>query len=247
MTNDEIVRHIDNYADCIYRYKIGMILLDAKTSERLDLLKLLKKKGNLDMKVRLNNKSKTMVRIITAPISKDLANKRRRKAKKENKHNPSKEYLTLLGWSIYITTIDEQELNFKDFMNIYSLRWRIETIFKSWKSNLNFAKYHSISENQFYVIILSRFLVAILFTNFFFKHCKKIILNEYKKHLSLMKTIKYLTRFPEIINGIKNDIITESKACNKMYIKKLSRYCCYDKRNDRKNFEQEFLELCPLS
>ena len=40
---DEIQRHMDGEAHCIYRYKFGMILKDPKTEEQIDLSSLLKK------------------------------------------------------------------------------------------------------------------------------------------------------------------------------------------------------------
>lgn len=53
--------------------------------------------------------------------------------------------MELLSWSIYITTIPKQIADYKELFLIYGLRWRIEIIFKSWKSNLGFGKIHNVS------------------------------------------------------------------------------------------------------
>jgi hypothetical protein len=88
LINDEIQRHINAEADCIYRYKNKMCLLDTVTEKPLNLLSMLEKKSSLDLKVKLNNKEKTVVRLVAFPVSEEIANKRRMKAKKEKKLIP---------------------------------------------------------------------------------------------------------------------------------------------------------------
>jgi len=238
----EVKRHIDTGADCIYRYKFKTSLLDVNTLNPIDLTKMLKNNGNLDMEVCLNNKEKTIVRIISSPVDKSVADERRRKAKKENKgKNPSKEYLEQLDWTIFIITIPKNKADFSTILKLYSLRWRIEIIFKSWKSNMNFAKYHNVSAIQLYVIVLARFIMAMLFVQFIFKKCKTMIYTHFKKHLSLMKTIKYLVNFPQILIDLYYDLTNKDQEELGANIKRLGRYCCYDSRRKRLNFEQEMI------
>jgi len=87
---DEIQRHINNEAHCIFRYKHGMTLLDTISEESIDILAKLEKENNLDIEVMLNNKDKTIVRLIAAPVDEEIANIRRMKAKKEKKTPPLK-------------------------------------------------------------------------------------------------------------------------------------------------------------
>lgn len=82
---DEIQRHIVKSAHCIFRYKKGMVLLDPLSGKPIDILAKLKTNNNLDIEVMLNNKDKTIVRITSAPVSEEVANTRRMKAKKEKK------------------------------------------------------------------------------------------------------------------------------------------------------------------
>jgi hypothetical protein len=239
LSASEINRHIDNKADCIYRYNFKTQLLDVNTLNPIDLTEMLQQNGNLDLEVRLNNKEKTIVRILSAPVTKEVADERRRKAKKESStKNHTKEFLKQLDWSIFIVTIPKDKADFNAILKLYSLRWRIEVIFKSWKSNMNFAKYHNVSETQLYVIVLARFIMAMLFTHHIYAESKTIIYNNFKKHLSLMKTIKYLTNFPDAIIDLLKDL-TNSKLGIGSSIMSLKRYCCYESRNKRLNFEQE--------
>ncbi len=237
---DEIKRHIDSEADCIYRYKFKVQLLDINTFKPIDLTKMLKRNGNLDLEVRLNNKEKTIVRIVSAPVNKTVANERRRKAKKESKSkNPSKKFLEQLDWTVFITTIPKEKADFTTILKLYSLRWRIEIIFKSWKSNMNFSKYHNVSAIQLYVIVLARFIMAMLFTHYIYAKCKTVIYELFEKHLSLMKTLKYLAKFSEAIIDLYSDLINYNQGKIGFSIMALKRYCCYESRKKRLNFEQE--------
>lgn len=156
LTRDEFKRHLDIGADCIFRHKFAMTLLDPKTEKPLDILKILEKNTSLDTPVMLNNKEKTIVRLTASPVSQEVADNRKRKARKENKQTPSKKYLKLLSWSIYLTTIPKEKADYKQVLKLYSFRWRIETIFKSWKSYLNFDHIHNVSLMQLYVLLLAR-------------------------------------------------------------------------------------------
>lgn len=236
LTNNEIQRHITSGADCIYRYKYGAIMLDSKTEEVIDLFGKLKRKKSLDMMVKLNNAEKTIVRLIATPINEEIANKRRMKAKKENKTPPTKAYLESLAWSIFILTIPKEEASPKVIFDIYSLRWRIEIIFKSWKSNLNFDKIHNVSKNQLNILLLARFLMIIVCTQYIYFPCNLLVKQEFNKNLSLLKVIKYLNRHWDKIHEIIEAVFDNSNSTIKP-IDSLAKYCSYDKRK-REDFEQ---------
>lgn len=87
---DEIQRHINIGADCIFRYKNRMSLLDPITEKPIDILAMLEKESKLDIEVKLNNKDKTLVRLVAVPVNEKTANIRRMKAKKEKKLLPQK-------------------------------------------------------------------------------------------------------------------------------------------------------------
>lgn len=67
-----------------------------------------------------------------------VAAERRRKARanRDKRVNYNDDYYELLDWSIVITNIGEDELGGIDVYGLYALRWRMENIFKAWKSNL---------------------------------------------------------------------------------------------------------------
>jgi len=230
--NDEMERHIQTGADCIYRYKHKTTFLDLQTKKPIDLTDLLQKKGKLDMLVCLNNKKRTTVRVVATPVSQEVANTRKMKAKKESKgHNPSQSVLKLMEWTIFITNISPEEADFDKLLNIYRLRWRIEIIYKIWKSHMAFAKLHQVSYNQLQVILMARLIMIVICTHKLFRNFETIIYRKFKTNLSMMKFINYLMKNTEEINKLLTLQEDHSlKSLDEMAYK-IKRYCSYDKRN----------------
>jgi Transposase DDE domain len=231
---DEVQRYIDNGAHCIYRYKFNMVLLDPQTEKPIGLFPMLKKKHRLDMKIMLNNEARTVVRLLAFPVSKEVADNRRMKAKNENKKIPSEEYMESLSWSIYITTITDESVDYAFIYKTYGLRWRIEIIFKCWKSNMCFDKIHNVSRIQLKVLLLARFIM-ITCIQFVFSKCRAIIKTDFGTDLSLLKLTKYLVRHPVATVGIVEEI-NNNKTKNDM--RALAKFCTYDKRK-RPNHSQK--------
>ncbi len=230
MKNDEIKRHIDTGADCIYRHRTKTTYLDPSSGDEIDLLAMLKKHGSIDMEVCLNNPEHTLVRLVASPVSSKVANERRRKAKKDMKgHNPSKAVLELMSWTIFITTIPTSQAGFKQILAIYSLRWKIEIIFKIWKSHLQFDKIHNVSEYQLYVLLLTRFIIIIMYTQKLYQPCLLSIRKQSSKELSMVKFFKYITANPEKISAIL-DALYQSTENQKKTLSFVVRYCTYDTR-----------------
>jgi len=233
---DEIQRHIDLGADCIYRHKYKLALLNAKNGKVINLLALLKKKKNVDMMVTLNNKAKTKIRLLATPVSEEVAEERRRKAKKELKGMPLIGYMELLGWSIFLTTVPKETADKEKIFGLYRLRWRIEIIFKSWKSNMAFDKIHNVSKIQLWVILWARIIMVVICTQCIYTPCRTLIKASFNKDLSLIKVIHYLVRNIQKIALILNELKDKSNG-SFSHISNLAKYCSYDKRLKRTHFQ----------
>ena len=234
----EVKRHLDEGADCIYRCKGKSLFFDTESGKIINLLKLLKRKGNIDIEVYLNDDYHTKVRLVAEPVSEDVANLRRMKAKKEYKrHKPSEETLALMSWTIFITTISKEQADFHKILKLYGLRWRIEIIFKSWKSNMEFSKVHNVSEIQLQILLTARFIMIVIYMHKIFNPWSIRISTKYKREISMIKFIKYLNINPEKTA----ELLLIGKKDNHPKIKiideTLMRYCTYDKRK-RLNFNQ---------
>lgn len=237
LTADEVRRHQAAGAHCIYRHKTGTPYLDPETLQPIDLLALLQSRQRLDIEVVLNNPSRTSVRLVAAPVDEETANLRRMKAKRETKgHNPSKAVLELMDWTIFITTIPANLADFTRILAIYGLRWRIEIIFKAWKSHMNFHLLHRLSKRQMMILLKARLLLITCATNILHGPLAATLRHGYGRRLSLLKFMRYLSVGPaNFLRALRSLSTDDAQA--RAFHKALVRYCCYDKRK-RQNYSQ---------
>ena len=238
LTMGEIHRHIQAEADCIYRHKTGTTYLDPITGEVIDLLVLLQENDCIDQIVMLNNSERTKVRLLSDRVDEETANLRRMKAKKENKgHNPSRAVLALMDWTIFITNVPKERATFSMIFAVYGLRWRIEIIFKAWKSHMNFDSIHRVSHTQLMIILKTRLLRIMIFTNHLYRSCYIIIRRLYYRQLSLLKFFNELRSNPERIGIILRCLAAQILDESDPVWESLRKYCCYEKRA-RLNYNQ---------
>jgi len=239
---DEIQRHRDVGADCIYRHKTGTTYLDPHTLDPIDLPAMLRNQGHLDISVLLNNAARTPVRLMAAPVDEETANLRRMKAKRQVKgHNPSMAVLDLMGWTILITTIAAPLANFERLLAIYGLRWRIEVIFKAWKSHMKFHLLHRVSKRQMSILLKARLLLIACSTNMLLGPLQGTLWRKYRKRISLLKFMKFLSAAPaNFLRALLSLSPDDTKARD--FHEVLIRYCCYDKRK-RQNYSQIWDDL----
>jgi hypothetical protein len=236
LSTAEITRIVGAQADFIYRYKHGLLYLDVRTGKPIALLTMLKRNPSLDIVVRLSDKQGPVVRLVATAVNGELANRRRQKLKKQAHGKPSQECLALLSWSIFITSITTEQMDYKAVQQLYTLRWRVEILFKVMKSNLQLDKIHTIPAHQLHFIIYAKLIFFILITCFIYLPARQIIDNHFNKDLSITK----LTTFIIVNLTNMNDILQELFLYDQHpqhYLNLLARYCCYDKRK-RTNYHQ---------
>lgn len=239
---NEFSKHKKNGSYCIYRYKFNTSFLDVTTKKTINILKTLEKKKFVDMIVCLNDKKQTKIRLVATPISVDAANERRRKAKKDCRSNPSEEHLKLLAYSIYLTNIPEEIANNENIFLLYSLRWRIEIMFKSWKSNMSFSKVHNISMMQLKIYLFARFILVVIAIQRIYAFFAPILSLKHAKYLSLLKITKYLNSNLDKMASFVKIIMDKDKVNIEKTSNTLAKYCCFDKRK-RQNFNRLYESL----
>ena len=237
-TAKESRRIIESGGEFISRYKHKTTLYDPKTGLMVDLFWLLKTHGNIDRKILIGKEDRVEVRIVAAEVSQEIADRRRRKAKKENKgHNPGKEALFLMGWTIYLTSLAGKDLDVNEFLELYGLRWRIENIFKTWKSHFNFDKIHTVGEKQLRLILMARFIAISLFYEQIYIPLSNMVAKKSNNILSLMKLMRYISMnfkaIPQLLKAAHG---------SRENLKFVNKYCTYDKRK-RPNYAEKELKI----
>jgi hypothetical protein len=138
-TTAVLAQLVDRLIFFLSRYRHGVKPHDPKTGKPLNLKALLKNSGSLDQDVLLGPE-RVAVRLVALPVPEEVANLRRHKAKisaqQRHRSPPGAEHLFLMGWNLYLTNVPATTWPPKTLAAVYRLRWRIEIVFKTWKSHL---------------------------------------------------------------------------------------------------------------
>ena len=181
---------------------------------KFDLVKELKKRetitGPLEFHVYLvDGKDKLAIRLIAERGPDDVANERRRKVKqkakkRKKKYAPSAKYLYLLGWSLHITNAPEESLPTTVVSLVYSIRWQIEIVFKSWKSYHGLTQLKGKRPERIECFIYGR-LIMITLIAFLSGSIRRHLWGTAKRELSLLKTVKHFKfKASKILSFITN-------------------------------------------
>jgi hypothetical protein len=221
----------------ITRYHRGAFVLNKENQSRIDLVKLIKKQRFVDIDVLLGVESKFPCRLVAIPMTNQAAATKRRKAKnnRDRRLKPDSDAIFLMGWMIYITNLDRKEFSSKEIFVYYRLRWRIETLFKSWKSCFRITDIEELSnkimvDNFIYQMLLFITLFQISYSKF--SETNRISQGN-NRPLSIIK-------YAEFVNNNLLFIIASAirKTTPVLLEEFVNYYCNYESRNKRNNFSQ---------
>ena len=179
------------------RYRYGTHIFDEQ-EKQIELAKYLTKsykKGQsiVDKSVLVGKTEKLPVRLVAIRAPQQVILKRRRAAEKnrDRRLNHSQEYYTLLEWTIFITNIEASTWSYKELLAAYRCRWRIEMVFKCWKSKFNFGqlfKIHKrINPNRAIMTIYLLLAMLTLFYARWYYYFIKAVYTQTGKHVSPFK------------------------------------------------------------
>jgi hypothetical protein len=150
---DSLVELMDQEIFFISRLNSNIHIFDNQ-GIKLDLLKTLKKEtrhnvNGIDIQVMISKKL-VPVRLIALKTPKEITLKRVNKAKNDrhSKANHSEQYYEMLNYTILITNIPLDVLTPKQLAYVYGFRWRVECVFKCWKSHMNLQRLFTGKENN---------------------------------------------------------------------------------------------------
>jgi len=210
----------------ITRWLFGTQLFDPHTQLPLAMMDLLRNNDALDREVLLGSKDKVPVRLVARKVPPQVQNQRRRKANRCKRFVYSKLYMSLLDWDIYITNIPTQMLPLHWVIKAYRLRWRIEILFKSWKSHFHMESLEVGSKQQLEVLIYSK----LMFITAFQSSLREINLRQ-KLHtqsgaLSVLKMANFLRQYLIVL------VMTHSNEAQLDFLfeHQMLYHCRYEKR-----------------
>jgi hypothetical protein len=219
------------------RLKHGIFVFEQDGKTRFDLVRRLRKDSLLDAVVCLGKKEKFSVRLVTIPVTDEVAASRRRKARRnrDRRMNPGKESLFLMGWDIFITNADCRMLSVEQIAKLYRLRWRIEILFKSWKSHFHIMNVPKASVVRVLAYVYATLIFIVLFQARLYLHFYNELQKNNKNQLSLFKLSKFVK---EQSWAIMLYFLEPERLKEQIYY-----HCIYESRKDRLNHHQLMLAL----
>lgn len=212
------------------RLRYGVSAFDSNSKKEIDLLEVLKQKGSADMEVIIGAGEQMPVRLVALPVPVEIAAQRRRKLKanRDRRCKPTPMQLKLCDWVIFITNIPRTTCSKEQIRKIYELRWRIEILFKTWKSNCHFTEFPpTASKVQVESFVFARLIVVTLY-----ELCD--VTKMQNCPVSILKLAKFNADFFWLQFGYDILSITED-----FQLILIQYFCRYEKRKKRKNYNEK--------
>jgi hypothetical protein len=148
----------------------------------------------LERPLLLGAQEQVAVRLIAARVPDAVVNERRRKARKAARKRgdtPSQAHLTLLAWNLFLTNVPWTVWTPTTVCKAYGLRWQVELVFKSWKSDLHLATLPTKTPEPTLCYLYGRLLLIVL-TYAFCPALRTALWTRQHRELSVLKLIRYL-------------------------------------------------------
>jgi hypothetical protein len=241
--NDLVIRDLGYYvlerikeierknAYYISRLKINVDVYESKESEKpLDLARFLDNQNSQGIvdKIVFIGKEKHQVRLVACLMSEDAINKRRRNVNRTAQRKGtkiSKKKASLLKYCFFITNVPIEMLSSTEIMATYRGRWRVELIFKQWKSCLKLHIFKGYNKERLHCFLYGRLIMILLLGSF--SAVLMRFADSLGKELSCYKLINYLVAdhaFPQaFLDGKMHQFIDQ-------LLRDIPRRVCLDKR-----------------
>jgi hypothetical protein len=222
-------------ASFLSRFKYGVGVYDL-TGQPLNLARVLKAQGHFDREVLLGA-NRVRARLVALPTPEAVANERRRKARanRDRRSVPNRERLGLLGWNIFLTNVPRAVWPAKALAPLYRLRWRIEIIFKAWKSHLGLRQFNARSGSLLRLSVMTKLLFCVLVYRF----CQALeLLGDARRHISLLRLARIIGQCACLFAAAILDLPPAQWLEHH-----LTHHLFYEQRQDRKNYFERFAQL----
>jgi len=223
------------HAYFLSRLRLGVGIWEADGCTPVNLLRRLRScPGNFEGQFCLG-KEKLLVRLVAVRLSAEVAAQRRRKARqnRDRRSAPSVQRLALLGWGIFITNVPATRLSARAVAQVYGLRWRIETIFKAWKSYFALTEVPAGSKAQVEALIHAKLIFITLFQVCFWRRWWAGLDAQGRPALSLLKVAQAVQSYLLVL-VLSRSGVDLALAWEQL----LNTHCRYERRR-RRHFMQD--------
>lgn len=261
---------LDNKAYLLSRFRYGTNLYkiddqDNDQKEKINLhqhLKKARKKGLtvVKMPVLVGKAEQLPLRLIAIKVPPKQVEQRKRKAKKNRSKtsNHSKEYMELLvpiaiGRTIFVTNVPDNIWTPQQMLDVYGFRWRIEIIFKSWKSNFNFAQLFEKKQSMTLPRAWITFYFLLIWITLFFNPLFNFVFTQIAKQKEVFITISKFAKFfkEHLLEAMNVWFILHDFGFRQavkhpdviFFLQLTAKNCAYDKKNKTSNFCQKLYML----
>jgi len=134
------------------------------------------------------------VRLIATRVPESVVNERRRKARqaaRKRGYTPSQAPRALLAWNLFITNVPGTVWTPASVGKAYSLRWQVELVFKSWKSDLHLATLPTKTPEPTLCYLYGRLLLIVL-TYALCPALRTSLWTRQRRELSFLKLVRSL-------------------------------------------------------
>ncbi|MFN6944956.1 MAG: IS4 family transposase [Cytophagaceae bacterium] len=134
-------------------------LIPLSTADIIEKLKTQKEKY-LDLDVFVGKEALSPVRLVANLLTEEQAKKRLKK--KSANRKLGEDALESIGLNLFVTNVEREKCDAEAVYELYTLRWQIELVFKTWKSVIKLHKIHSMNATRLECIILIKLLWVML-------------------------------------------------------------------------------------
>lgn len=160
----ETFKMMSDLPDCFFisKMKFNTKICD-ELGEKVNLGQIIKKRpAEFDMRINIGQ---LKCRIVGKRLPESVVNQKIRKANEDTRRRGgsqiTEEYRLFLEYAIFITNLPEEYDEEKLFL-LYRIRWRVELIFKTWKSILKIHKIRSARAERVMCEVCGKLILAAL-------------------------------------------------------------------------------------
>jgi hypothetical protein len=140
-----------------------------------------------------------------------------------------------MAWNIFVTNVSRSVWPAKCLGPLYRLRWRIEIVFKAWKSHLGLRQFNARTASLLRLSVMAKLLFCVLVYRF----CQALeLLGEGQRHVSLLRLARIMAQCACYFAAALLEMTPVQ-----WLEQQLNRHVFYEERKDRKNYYELLAEL----